>query len=286
MARQFSKGGFAMSGKWTAVKNICWALAIAVCLLALIVGLVITTVNRYNGSSFSNSTEIKSEGAANGDVTQLTQGSGGGMLLTLDETNDAGQEYIDSLTFLCDSSFIGVRDYGLLTGGADTTQVWGTSTGTLRVADLPNATIVYPSDKSDITIADAAMVAKPSILVIIVGQDGLTAVDKATFVASYAAMINNIKSASPDTKIICCSISSIGSDYSGSDSLTTIAVSDANDWIKEVCQSTGVYFTDSGKSVGDGTGAVLNSYLSANGKTLNSSGINEVLEYLRTHALS
>ncbi len=276
-----------MSGKWTALKNICWALAIAVCLLALIVGFVITSVNRYNGSSFSNSTEIKSEGStASGDVTQLTQSSGSGALLTLDETNDAGQEYIDSLTFLCDSSFIGVRDYGLLTDGTGTSQVWGTSTGTLRAADLPTATIVYPSDKSDITIADAAMVAKPSILVIIVGQDGLTAVDKDGFISAYTAMLNNIKSASPDTKIICCSISSIGPGYAGSDGLTTIAVSDANDWIREACKSTGAYFTDSGKAVGDGTGAVLSSYLSANGKTLNSSGINEVLKYLRTHALS
>ena len=41
-----------------------------------------------------------------------------------------------------------------------------------------------------------------------------------------------------------------------------------------------------GGTVGDGTGAALSSYLSSNGKTLNSSGINEVLSYLRTHALT
>ena len=53
-----------------------------------------------------------------------------------------------------------------------------------------------------------------------------------------------------------------------------------------VCSATNVYFIDSGKAVGDGTGAALSSYLSSNGKTLNSSGINEVLSYLRTHALT
>ena len=68
--------------------------------------------------------------------------------------------------------------------------------------------------------------------------------------------------------------------------VSTIIVSDANDWIREVCESTGVYFTDSAKAVGDGTGAVLSSYLSSNGKTLNSSGITEILNHLRTHALS
>lgn len=278
-----------MTGKWTSLKNLGWAIGIAVCLLALVVGLVIASVNRYSGDSFSSSTALTSENVdGSGNVTELTPGTSGGAgsLLTLPETNDAGQEYIDKLTFLCDSSFIGVRDYGLLAGGTGTYQVWGTDSGSLRVADLASATIVYPSDGSSVTIADAAMIAKPEILVICVGQDGLNAVDEATFKTSYSAMITGIQSASPDTKIICCSISSVGPNYTGADGLSTIIVSDANDWIREVCESTGVYFTDSAKAVGDGTGAVLSSYLSSNGKTLNSSGITEILNHLRTHALS
>lgn len=278
-----------MTGKWTSLKNLGWAIGIAVCLLALVVGLVIASVNRYSGDSFSSSTALTSESVdSSGNVTELTPGTSGGAgsLLTLPETNDAGQEYIDKLTFLCDSSFIGVRDYGLLAGGTGTYQVWGTDSGSLRVADLASTTIVYPSDGSSVTIADAAMIAKPEILVICVGQDGLNAVDEATFKTSYSAMITGIQSASPDTKIICCSISSVIANYTGSDGLTTIMISDANDWIREVCSATNVYFIDSGKAVGDGTGAALSSYLSSNGKTLNSSGINEVLSYLRTHALT
>lgn len=278
-----------MTGKWTSLKNLGWAIGIVVCLVALLVGLVIASVNRYNGDSFSSSTALTAESVdGSGNVTELTPGTSGGTgsLLTLPETNDAGQEYIDKLTFLCDSSFIGVRDYGLLAGGTGTYQVWGTDSGSLRVADLPTATIVYPSDGSSVTIADAAMIAKPEILVVCVGQDGLNAVDGTAFKASYAAMITGIQSASPDTKIICCSISSVINNYTGADGLTTIMISDANDWIREVCEATGVYFTDSGKAVGDGTGSVLTSYLSTNGKTLNSSGITEVLSYLRTHALT
>ncbi len=280
-----------MSSKWTTFKNLGWAIGIVVCLAALLVGLVIASVNRYNGDSFSASTVISAETVDKSDnVTQLTQGDGtanvSGSLNTLPETPDAGQEYLDRLTFLCDSSFIGVRDYGLLSGGTGTTQVWGTSTGILRVADLVSADIIYPSDGSSITIGDATMIAKPEILVINVGQDGLNAVDKASFKESYSAMITSIQQASPDTKIICCSISSVSTSYSGTDALTTIMVSDANDWLREVCAATGVYFTDAGKAVGDGTGSTLESYLSSNGKTLNSGGINEILTHLRTHALS
>lgn len=276
-----------MSGKWTEIKNAGWVLCIGICLLAVAVGLIIASVNRYSGDSFSGSAELSAESVKDSEnVTELTQGTGGGTLLTLPETSDAGQEYIDKLTFLCDSSFIGVRDYGLLSGGTGTYQVWGTSSGSLRVSDLLTATIVYPSDKSEIAIADAAMIAKPPVLVIVVGQDGLNGVDENSFKACYSGMITSIKSASPDTKIICCSISSVGPNYTGADGLSTIIVSDANDWIREVCESTGVYFTDSAKAVGDGTGAVLSSYLSSNGKTLNSSGITEILNHLRTHALS
>lgn len=276
-----------MTGKWTIIKNLAWAVAILICLLVLVVGLIIASVNRYSGDSFSTSSEIKNEVInESSGVIELTPSTSGGNLMSLGETKDAGQEYIDGLTFLCDSSVIGVRDYGLLTDGHNTTQVWGTDTGSLRVSELMNGTIIYPSDGSEITIADAAMIAKPKILVICVGQDGLNNVDETAFKASYAAMLKNIQTSSPDTKIICCSISSVTNNYSGADALTTIMISDANDWIRDVCSSTGVYFCDAGKSVGDGTGSVKAAYLSTNGKTLNSDGINQILKYLRTHALS
>lgn len=271
--------------KWTILKNMGWALGIVVCLVALVVGIVIGSVNRYHGESFSTNTEINTAAPADSQAGQGFDGSAGGTLLNLPESNDAGQEYIDKLTFLCDSASIGVRDYGLLSGGTQTTQVWGTETGTLRVADLMNGTIVFPSDGSEITIADAAMIAKPEVLIIMVGQDGLNNVDENTFKAAYSAMLTNIRSSSPDTKIICCSISSVTTNYSGPDELTTIKISDANDWIKDVCEMSGVYFAESGKAVGDGTGAASDMYLSSNGKTLNSDGIKEILEYLRKHAL-
>ena len=276
-----------MTGKWSVIKNLFWIASVGICLLAVVVGLVIASVNRYGGESFSTSTEIKSENVENsGNVTQLTPSTGGVALLQLGETKDAGQDYIDKLTFLCDSSVIGMRNYGLLSGGTGTTQVWGTDSGSLRVSELMNGTIIFPSDGSEITIADAAMISKPEILVICVGQDGLNSVDETSFKASYTAMINNIRTASPNTKIVCCSISSVPNNYNGADKLTTIMISDANDWIRDICENTGVYFCDSGKSVGDGTGSIKESYLSTNGKTLNPDGIEKVMEYLRTHAVS
>ena len=59
----------------------------------------------------------------------------------------------------------------------------------------------------------------------------------------------------------------------------------ADEWIKQVCINTGAYFADAGSAVTEASGLLLTEYASANGKALNSSGLNKILEYLRSHAL-
>jgi len=281
-----------MSGNFSKLKNVIWAIAIFACLLAVAVGFVIASVNRYSGDSFSTEVDLKGDGASNAAIAQLTDGgaassqnSAGGTLMYLQETADAGMEYIDTLTFICDSSVIGIRDYGVLSGGKDTYQVWGTEVGTLKVSDLMNGSIVYPADGSLISIADAAMIAKPPRLVICVGQDGLSSVDETTFKASYSSMINQIKSASPDTILILSSISSVSENYTGLDGLTKDMILTANEWIKDLCMANNCYYVDAGHACDTGYGYVHVSYLSTNGKTLNSNGVTEYINYLRTHAL-
>ena len=273
--------------KNSALKNVVWAIGILVCLVAVAVGLLIASVNRYNGSGFSAAVDLHLSGNGNADVVQLTAGDGNGaaVLKELTETSDAGMAYIDKLTFICDSSFIGVRDYGLLTGGKDTYQVWGTKTGSLKIGELTSSLIEYPADGSLVSIADSAMIAKPPILVLCIGQDGLSASDENNFKTNYTMLINSIMSGSPDTQIICCSINSVTENYTGPDGLTADMIAQANRWIEDVCLSTGVYFCNTAHCVDNGYGYVHSTFLSTNGKTLNSTGISEILSYLRTHAL-
>lgn len=276
-----------MSGnKMSNLKNLLWSFAIVLCVAAIVVGIVVACAHRYRGEGFNDSAVLSGESVkGNNDFDGATQ-TGASGLLTLAQTNDAGQEYIDKLTFLCDSSLIGLRDYGILSGGTGTTQVWGTDVGTLKVNDLASGTIIFPSDKSSISIGDAAMVAKPKILVICVGQDGLGEVDEGSFKQNYSAMLQGIKASSPDTVIICCGATSVDSAYTGVDNLTVELVAQANKWITDVCAAEGVYYLSTATVVGDGTGALLSSYVSTNGKTLNSKGINEILSFLSTHALN
>lgn len=278
-----------MRGKLNTIKNLAWALAIAVALLALVLGLFFTAFTRYDGEMERPQVQLgelrtardESAAAAPGAPVQAATGQ----LITLAETKDAGQGYIDSLTFLCDSATIGLRDYGLLSDGLATTQVWGSQSGSLPAAELADCLIRYPGDGSEIRPADAAMVAKPAILVVSVGQDGLASVDQQTFVQNYEALVQSIRAACPGTVIVCCSITNLGPSYAGTDGLTRDGISWANDWIQQVCKDTGAYFCDVAGEMRDSTNVLDANYTSANGKTLNSAGLNTWLGYLRTHAV-
>ncbi len=276
-----------MQGKWNTYKNFGWALAIGVALFALLLGLLFTAFTRYGGELDRPKIQLGEVSAAVPEAGALPEADTvqdrTGRLVTLAGTADGGQGYIDSLTFLCDSATIGLRDYGILSGGIATTQVWGSNSGSLPIGTIPDALIKYPGDGSQINAIDAAMIAKPKILVISIGQDGLMGVDKETFIANYESLVMGIREKSPGTYIVCCSVTSVGANYAGADGLTRDAINWANDYIQEVCIDTGAYFCDVAHDMRDSTSVLDGSYASSNGKTLNTAGLNAFLQYLRTH---
>ena len=282
-----------MQGKLPIIKNMIWAVAIILALAALLVGLIIAAASRYSGEQQDGILYLGGEASAKQDSTsQADQISdtipplaGDGSLITLPETSDGGQSYLDDLTFLCDSALIGLRDYGLLSGGTVTSQVWGSSAGNIPASSIAQCTIVYPGDGSQISAASAAMIAKPRVLVIALGCDSLSETDQESFIANYTALLNSIHQASPETTLICCSPCFVTASYSGSDGLTRDTALQAEQWIQQVCMATGVYYADLRSVLCDNSGTLLNDYASSNGKTLNSSGISKVLEYLRSHTV-
>ena len=279
-----------MQGKLNTIKNVAWALSISVTLLALLLGLLFAAFTP-NGGELERPQLVLGAAAVVESAAELPQApiaavqTETGRLITLEETEDAGQPYLDSLVFLCDSTTIGLRDYGILSGGISTTQVWGAEGGSLPAAKLGDCLIRYPGDGSQISPAEAAMIVKPAILYVSVGQDGLMGVDHDIFVNNYGTLIRSIREASPGTIIVCCSITSVGPSYSGPDGLTNDKISWGNDWIMEVCKSTGAYFCDVAHDMRDSTNVLNVDYASANLKTLNSAGLNAWLGFIRTHAV-
>ena len=203
----------------------------------------------------------------------------------LGETADAGQAYIDKLTFLGDSTTYGLRYYKMLSGGTDTTQVWTPTNGTLTLSYYATATIPYPAPGgTEITIQEAARQAQPEYLVITLGVNGVSFMNEETFKDCYTKLIQNILEVSPNTKIICNSIYPVGRSYEYLADINNDKITAANEWIKAVAAETGTRYSDTCSVLKDSEGWLRDDYQNGDYIHLNSDGFTAVLNYLRTHA--
>lgn len=269
-----------MFDRLVSLKNILWAIGIVLCLILLFVGFIFSAVTPYHGEADPRTPDLNAvrEQNAVADVSSLEFVEPDGELHILRDSQDAGEDYIRSSVFLTDSIMVALRDQSL-TGG----DVWSSSSGSLQMGNIATWNILY-SDGSKISPADACMIARPARLFIAVGSDGLAATTRDDFISGYETMIRSIQRVSPDTKIVCCSVAPVADGYSGIDELTSELASEASEWVRQVCLDTGVYFADTADAVR--SGAELNpKFAGANGKALNTAGLQAVLGYLRTHAI-
>lgn len=199
----------------------------------------------------------------------------------LPESEDAGQEYIDKMTFLGDSTTYGLGYYEIVSKS----QVWTDSAGTLALFNQSTANIVYPASGEEILIVDAVKRAQPEYLVITLGVNGVAMMDEDYFKSEYTALIQSIQAASPDTKIICNSIYPVETSYEAKvPSINNAKIDAANVWIKQVAEEAGTHFcnTASVLKAADGSMDPVNG--NGDGLHLCPTGFEKVMNYLRTHA--
>ena len=280
-----------------------WTLAIFACLLLVLFALIFSSCGQGAGVPVTTDPPAQSEMPADdgkespdsgtsaepgreseapdeGEAATETPASS----VLLAETEDAGQEYIDKLTFLGDSTTYGLKYYEVLSGGKNTTQVWTPASGTLTLFNYATATIVFPEDGQEISIVDAVTRKLPEYLVITLGVNGVSMMDEDWFKTDYTALVQSIQAASPDTKIICNSIYPVENDYEQIESINNTNIPQANEWIKAVAEATGCKYADSASVLKAEDGSLREDYGNGDGIHLNADGFNAVLNYLRTHA--
>lgn len=285
-----------MTNKLSGLKDLIWAAGILLCLLALLIGFFFAAIGKYYGDREKPVLDLSaahsaSQAAPNKDGIDGGLTGGGdsgaatlwatapdGSLKTLSGSNDAGQGYIDGLTFLVDSSLSALKTSGLTAG-----QVWTNAEG-LPMSGIANWSIVYPGDGSSVSPANAAMVAKPSVLVIAVGSDGTVGLAQEDFISGYESLVRGIISASPETKVICCSVFPVTTVYAGSDGLGETAAAQVNSWIQQVCTDTGAWYADIAYNI-TANGSLVSQYADGDGKGLSGTGLSAVMSWLRTHAI-
>ena len=199
-------------------------------------------------------------------------------------TEDAGQEYIDKLTFLGDSTTYGLIHYAMLKDGKNTTQVWTPSSGTLTLSQASFATIVYPETGEEITIVDAVTRKQPEYLVITLGVNGVSFMDEDYFKSEYKKLVESVQTASPDTKIICQSIFPVARSYELLDSINNEKIDAANKWICEIADECGVKYIDTNSALRDSEGWLPEEYHNGDGMHLQTNSFTIELNNLRTHA--
>ncbi len=274
-----------------------WAVAIVACLLVVLFSLLFASLTAGSGVDITTAPPSAEGGspAPDGPSAPAQEGdtpasaAPGPEIDTssaalLGETEDAGQAYIDRLTFLGDSTTNGLKEYGVLSGGTATTQVWTPASGTLTLYLWNAASIVYPETGAEMTIADAVETKKPEYLVITLGVNGVAELEEDAFKIYYTDIINSVKEASPSTRIICNSIYPVENDYEHIDQISNEKINTANGWILDVAEATGTRYADSCSVLKAADGSLREELGNGDGLHLNADGYNAVLEYLRTHA--
>ncbi len=203
----------------------------------------------------------------------------------LGESEDKGQEYIDSMVFIGDSTTHGMAYYGVLDGGKDTTQVWTPKSGTLAMWNLLTENIVYPEDESEMLIADAISVKQPEIVVLTLGVNGVSSLSEEQFVGYYQGLVEVIKTASPDSKIILQSIYPVCDYYEYVNSISMEKINRANSWIAKLANDNAVYYLNTISALVGENGHLKEEYCNGDGIHISREGFNVILEYIRTHAI-
>ena len=206
--------------------------------------------------------------------------------VTLPLTPDAGLEYQDKIIFVGDSLTAHLINRGGLTGGKDTKQVWRCDNNMMNLnSEITSVKIIYPETGEKMTVAQAAAVAKPEIMIITLGTDwGVSYLNESEFKACYASLIQAILAESPDTRIILQSIFPVTEDCVN---LDNAKIDTANGWVKDVAAGNGCRYLDTQEVLKDGEGCLKKEYCSsADGIHLNKEAYEVILAYVRTHALT
>jgi lysophospholipase L1-like esterase len=176
-----------------------------------------------------------------------------------------------------------MKYYAVLKDGKETKQVWTPANGTFTLSYQGFINIVYPEDGSEIPIRDAVELAKPELMIITLGVNGVSFMDEEYFKSEYSDLVSDIMEISPETKVILQSIFPVASNYGKLEKINNEKIVKANSWVLEVAEETGAKYLDTISVLTDGDGYLISDYQNGDGMHLNAKGFNAVLDYIRTH---
>ncbi|MCD7852741.1 MAG: SGNH/GDSL hydrolase family protein [Oscillospiraceae bacterium] len=263
-----------------------WSGAIVFCVILAIFALIFSSCAKQESEESVVENQLLEIEHDNTPETAGPDGTAEAVSVRLAETEDAGRDYLDRLVFLGDSTTYGIGYYYEqgYTELCPSSQVWTPASGTLTLSQYNIATIVYPETSEELTITEAVTQAEPEYLYITLGVNGVSFMDEEWFKRDYSALVESIRAASPDTKIVLNSIYPVAASYAHQDEISNEKIRAANGWIEQVATDTGCRFLYSYEAVVDESGNLPEERQNGDGIHLNGEAFTEVMYYIRTHA--
>ena len=202
-------------------------------------------------------------------------------------TADGGRAYLDRIVFLGDSTTYGIGAYYSwgYTSLCPPEQIWTPKSGWMSLSQVETAKIYYRETGEELLIKDAAAKAKPDIMIITMGIDSISTETKDSFIQRYTTLVNNVKAASPDTKIILNSIYPVADSYKYQKDINNDKINAANGWIESIAVSTGCRFLYSWEAVAV-NGKLPESAHNGDGLHPNGETYAKIIQYVRTHTIA
>jgi len=201
----------------------------------------------------------------------------------LGATFDYGDGYVKKIIFVGDKTISPIKD---TYPDIEKSQVWSGADGSLALDNnLKTIAIIHSDDGKGCSIPSATELYQPQYVLMTVGlENGVAYCSEAKFKGYYSELVNAIKEASPDTKIILQSIFPVSRDTEKENpNISNDRINTANRWIAELCEELSVRYLNTASVLKDKNGYLSAEYDSGDGITLNENGYRTMIEYIRTH---
>ena len=191
----------------------------------------------------------------------------------------APAKYLENIVFVGDSTTYGLYAYGYL----DRSQIWVPKNGTLALFLATTEPLFDSTDGSELTLYEMSLKHKPKYMVITLGVNGVSFLAEEYFKGYYESVINEVKRASPNTKIILQSIYPLCSNYDTSNGINNIVIFKGNGMIAEIAKKYKLPYLNTASEFVDGTGYRPIEYTNGDGLHLSPAGYEFILKYIETH---
>ncbi len=193
-------------------------------------------------------------------------------------TEDAGEEYIDKIFFVGDST-----TYHFFKAGVNKSHLLvPPGNYTLTLDSTINQVIV--GDKG-LTISEALKDAQAEIVIITLGVNGAAGFTENQYKTYYKKLINAIKETSPNTVIILQSVFPVTKNCYDKYGIANSKIDQINEWVKEIAFETAVRYLDTQSILKDENGDQISEFGEGDEIHMNASAYRAILGYIRTHSI-